>query len=59
MNGCVVNLNEKGIKTYLKVQFNISICSGKWQSMARYGLDGFWIQQGDSCKHIIVGSDVE
>ena len=27
--------------------------------MARYGLDGFWIQQEGSCKHISFGLGVE
>ena len=29
MNGCVVNLNKKGTKTYLKVQFNSPVYSGE------------------------------
>ena len=29
MNGCVVNLSEKGTKTYLIVHFNIPLYSGK------------------------------
>jgi len=29
MNGCVVNLNKKGTKTYLKVQFKSPVYSGK------------------------------
>lgn len=34
MNGCVVNLNEKGTKTYLNVQFNSPVYS---REMAIHG----------------------
>ena len=34
MNGCVVNLNEKGTKTYLNVQFNSTVYS---REMAIHG----------------------
>ena len=45
---CCQPEQKKVLKTYLKAQFNSPVYSGKWQSMARYGLDGFWIQQVDS-----------
>ena len=57
MNGCVVNLNEKGIKTYLKVQFNSPVFNSS-ENNGNPWPDMVWIQQGDSCKYIILGSGV-
>ena len=58
MNGCVVNLNEKGTKTYLNVQFNSPVYS---REMAIHGQIIMVLMdsgQGDSCKQFTSGSSV-
>lgn len=58
MNGCVVNLNEKGTKTYLNVQFNSPVYS---REMAIHGQIIMVLMdsgQGDSCKQFTSGSGV-
>ena len=43
MNGCVVNLNEKGTKNCLKVQFNSPVYSGEMAIHGQMIMIFMWI----------------